>query len=55
MIRTCRLRRQKLQKLPYIHKDPFDRLIIATAIEEGLTILTGDEYFKRYDEVKQLW
>lgn len=46
---------ERIQKLPYIHKDPFDRLIIATAIEEGLTILTGDEYIKQYNEVKQLW
>lgn len=46
---------ERIQKLPYIHKDPFDRLIIATAIEEELTILTGDEYIKQYNEVKQLW
>lgn len=45
---------ERIQKLPYIHKDPFDRLIIATAIEEGLTILT-EEYIKQYNEVKQLW
>ena len=25
-------------ELPYIHKDPFDRLLIAQAIEKGLTI-----------------
>jgi PIN domain nuclease of toxin-antitoxin system len=30
------------------HKDPFDRLIIATAIERGLTIVTSDEVFIAY-------
>ncbi|TFF40222.1 PIN domain-containing protein [Mucilaginibacter psychrotolerans] len=38
------------------HKDPFDRLLIATAIEENATILSGDEKFKLYDEVvKVIW
>ena len=28
---------ERIKRLPLIHKDPFDRLIIATAIERGLT------------------
>jgi PIN domain nuclease of toxin-antitoxin system len=28
--------------LPGIHKDPFDRLLIAQAINEGITLLTSD-------------
>jgi len=38
-----------LSKLPFIHKDPFDRLIIATALLEGLTIITVDENVQQYD------
>jgi PIN domain nuclease of toxin-antitoxin system len=35
--------------LPLHHRDPFDRLLIAQARQEGLTILTGDERFSSYD------
>jgi len=35
-------------KLPPTHKDPFDRMIIAQAISENLTILTSDSEFKYY-------
>ena len=38
-----------LLTLPYIHKDPFDRLIISTALAEGLTIITVDENIQKYD------
>ncbi|SMF49930.1 type II toxin-antitoxin system VapC family toxin [Pseudobacteriovorax antillogorgiicola] len=31
------------------HKDPFDRLIIAQAISENLTVVTSDDKFSRYD------
>ena len=45
----------KIQSLPFIHSDPFDRLIIATAIEEDLSIITDDGIIKKYDEVKVLY
>jgi len=35
--------------LPFLHKDPFDRLIISTAISENLTIITADENIQKYD------
>lgn len=38
----------RLSLLPLHHKDPFDQLLIAQAITEGLTILTRDEMFKLY-------
>jgi PIN domain nuclease of toxin-antitoxin system len=41
-------------QLPSIHRDPFDRLLIATARAEDMTILTADEQIKRYD-VLSLW
>ena len=40
---------QNLSTLPFIHKDPFDRLLIATALVENLTILTADENIQKYD------
>ena len=43
-----------LSKLPFIHKDPFDRLIITTALSEGLTIMTVDENIQKYD-VPWIW
>ncbi|SNT40382.1 PIN domain nuclease, a component of toxin-antitoxin system (PIN domain) [Granulicella rosea] len=39
----------KSETLPYHHSDPFDRLIVAQALEEGLTILTSDSDIPRYD------
>ncbi len=34
--------------LPPIHKDPFDRLLVAQAIVEGITLLTSDAYVAKY-------
>ena len=38
-----------LHSLPYHHGDPFDRLIIAQAIADDLTIVTDDKLFKNYN------
>jgi len=35
--------------LPFIHRDPFDRLLASTAYTDGLTILTADENIQKYD------
>ena len=46
------------QRIPLLeeHRDPFDRLLIATAYEENLIILTNDDKFLLYpDMVKCLW
>jgi PIN domain nuclease of toxin-antitoxin system len=37
-----------LDSLPFHHKDPFDRLLIAQSIEEKLTIVTADSQFSAY-------
>ena len=37
-----------LIKLPFHHRDPFDRLIIAQGISENLPILSSDASFKQY-------
>ena len=43
-----------LEQLPAHHKDPFDRIIIAQAIIEGLTIVTVDHVFSDYS-VPVIW
>ncbi|GAB4278144.1 MAG: type II toxin-antitoxin system VapC family toxin [Oscillatoriaceae cyanobacterium] len=42
-----------LQTLPFHHRDPFDRLLIAQAKSEGLTLVSEDGMFEQY-EVKIL-
>ena len=37
-----------IDSLPPIHKDPFDRLLVAQATVEGITLLTSDPYVARY-------
>lgn len=34
--------------LPWIHRDPFDRILLAQAIVEGMTLLTADRILSRY-------
>jgi len=43
-----------LETLPMHHRDPFDRLLIATAIAENMTLITADENTPKY-EVSQIW
>ena len=45
---------QKLIKLKFHHRDPFDRIIISQALVEKLTIVTKDENFSTY-KVKIMW
>ena len=40
--------------LPQLHPDPFDRLLIAQAQHEGLTMVTPDEHRRKY-EVRTIW
>lgn len=41
--------------LPAIHRDPFDRILIATALERNLTILTCDRVIPTYPGIQTLW
>ena len=43
-----------LLSLPFHHRDPFDRLLVAQAKAEGMTIVTADRLLDAY-EVKRLW
>ena len=38
-----------VENLPHHHQDPFDRILIAQAIHEGLTMVSRDRIFKSYD------
>lgn len=38
-----------IKELPPIHKDPFDRMLIAQGKIEKLTIITRDSFFTEYD------
>jgi len=38
----------KMLDLPDVHKDPFDRMIIAQALTEGLPVVTTDRLFSAY-------
>ncbi len=44
----------RLRALPDHHRDPFDRLLVAQAVEERLTIVTHDPLIARYD-VPRFW
>ncbi len=43
-----------LMGLPFHHRDPFDRMLIAQAINEKMLILTRDPHFKKYP-CKTIW
>jgi PIN domain nuclease of toxin-antitoxin system len=45
----------KSGQLPPIHRDPFDRIIVATALAHGMTILTKDRTIPTYPKVKAVW
>lgn len=45
---------QRIQTLPFWHKDPFDRLLVATAIIENMVLISADENMPKY-EVSWLW
>ena len=43
-----------VEALPFIHRDPFDRLLVAVAKSDGMTILTADANIQKYG-VPFLW
>ena len=46
---------QRVRMLPHHHEDPFDRLIMAQAIEMGVPLITKDENIWKYKEVEKIW
>jgi PIN domain nuclease of toxin-antitoxin system len=56
-VSLLRIRRQHIlavEELPYFHRDPFDRMLIAQAAVEGMTLVTADAAMKQYN-VPLLW
>jgi PIN domain nuclease of toxin-antitoxin system len=41
--------------LPLHHRDPFDRMIIAQAQMESMTLMTADSMFKEYQDTTIFW
>ncbi len=44
----------RLIDMPFHHKDPFDRMLIAQALGEGIPIVGSDRQFDAYD-IRRLW
>ncbi|MBV8629874.1 MAG: type II toxin-antitoxin system VapC family toxin [Silvibacterium sp.] len=45
----------RMFRLPLHHRDPFDRMIIATAYEESLSVIGANRQFRRYRGLKVIW
>jgi PIN domain nuclease of toxin-antitoxin system len=45
----------RLFEVPLHHRDPFDRQIIAQALSEKIPVVTPDEKFRLYSELKTIW
>ena len=45
---------KKIATLPFIHRDPFDRMLIAQAMVEKMTLITCDKYIPQYS-IQTLW
>lgn len=43
-----------VEELPLLHRDPFDRMLVAQARAEGLTLVTRDPQVRAYD-IPTLW
>ncbi len=43
-----------LGRLPALHRDPFDRMLVCQAIVEGMVLLTPDESITRYS-IRSMW
>jgi PIN domain nuclease of toxin-antitoxin system len=45
----------KLFGLPAHHSDPFDRMLIATALSEEISLVASDSEFKKYKGLRVIW
>ncbi|HEY4174008.1 MAG TPA: type II toxin-antitoxin system VapC family toxin [Rhodopila sp.] len=45
---------ERANALPMHHKDPMDRMLIALALDRGMTVITDDDVFARYG-VDTIW
>ena len=44
----------RVAELPFHHRDPFDRLLVAQALEDGVPLLSADEILSAYG-IRRLW
>ena len=44
----------RVEKMPFHHRDPFDRMRAAQAMERDVTIVSADSIFEKYG-VKRVW
>jgi PIN domain nuclease of toxin-antitoxin system len=44
----------KVEQLPFHHRDPFDRLLVAQAISEKMPIVSADSVLTNYG-IKRIW
>jgi PIN domain nuclease of toxin-antitoxin system len=42
-------------RLPKLHKDPFDRMLICQAMADGLILLTPDPLIRKYPGIQVEW
>ena len=40
---------RQVEILPFLHRDPFDRLLIASAVSEGMNLITADTNIHQYN------
>jgi PIN domain nuclease of toxin-antitoxin system len=45
---------KRVEILPYIHRDPFDRMLIASAMSENMYLISADKNMQQYN-VTSLW
>jgi len=45
---------KRLETLPFLHHDPFDRLLIASAMADGMILVSADTNIKQY-KISSLW
>jgi len=46
---------QLATSLPWLHRDPADRIIVATAVVTNLPVLTPDRLIAKYRQITVLW
>lgn len=51
---VCNIHAVHVAQLPWHHRDPFDRIIIAQSLTEAMPIISKDEIFDAYG-VQRLW
>lgn len=44
----------RLASLPTLHRDPFDRMLVSQALEDGIPLVTKDETIMRYS-LQTIW